>query len=121
MKKSVIMVMVCWVITFCLNPSHAFEEVNELGLTLAQMYAYSKHTTDKRGSLVVLNVKRGSIADRLGIEEGDIILKVNYVETKNHDLKAIVDHYLTVPSSIETMFTLWRPEKKEKLEFILHR
>ena len=107
-------------ICFIPKISSAFEEAALFGMTLSQMYDYTTQNEDKKGSLVVLKVERGTPAHRVGIQNGDIILMVNNIVTKNHDCRDIIDHCLLQTSAIETTITLWRPEKKEKLEFILH-
>jgi len=85
------------------------------------MYDYTTQNQDKRGSLVVLKVERGTPAHRIGIQNGDILLMVGNIETKKHDCRDIIDHCLSQTSASETTITLWRPDKKEKLEFVLHR
>ena len=110
-------------LVMCFIPkiSPAFEEEALFGMTLTQMYDYTTQNEDKRGSLVVLKVERGTPAHRIGIQNGDIILMVDNIVTKKHDCRDIIDRCLLQTSATETTITLWRPEKKEKLEFILHR
>lgn len=117
--KIVITVLLCILVCSNQNIVHAFEDVNTLGMMLAQTYNSDTQHVDKRGSLVVLDIKRGSLAQRVGIQKGDIILKVNNVVTKAHDLKYIVDNYLNMQSSANRTIILWRPEDNEKFEFIL--
>jgi S1-C subfamily serine protease len=99
--------------------SPAFEEASALGMTLSQMYDYTTRDEDKRGSVVVLDVKRGSPAHKVGILKGDIILKIDNVITKHHNFKEIIADCLMNKQHLSTTLTLWRPGNKEQLTFVM--
>jgi len=118
--------MVIIAVTFflvCLteNSVMAVEESGGIGLNVSQLYNYATEDDDKRGSIIVLDVYKGSPAQKHGIQKGDIILKVNNEVTKNHDFKDLLHDHLRGPSFTEVTLEIWRPSIREKFEIIIQR
>ncbi len=72
----------------------AVEETGGIGMKISQLYNYTTKGDDKRGSIVVLDVFKGSPAQKHGIQKGDIILKVNNETTKNNDFIDLLHDHL---------------------------
>lgn len=92
-----------------------------IGLEVMQLYDYTTKDTDKRGSIVVLNVSEGSPADQQGIKRGDIILQVGDVTTRRHDFDDIVQNLLKGAPNTEVTVVVWRPCERHKIEFKVKR
>jgi C-terminal processing protease CtpA/Prc len=107
--------------SFSANMVFAVEETGGIGMKISQLYNYTTNEDDKRGSLVVLDVFKGSPAQRYGVQRGDIILQVNDVVTKNHDFLDLLHNHLRGPSFTEVKIVIWRPSLQEKFEIVLQR
>ncbi len=61
------------------------EFVKEFGVTVARVKPYYIHKFNLTTSegLIVLNVKEGSVADRIGLRRGDVILSINGVKIES--------------------------------------
>ena len=103
------------------NSVSAVEETGGIGLKVSQLYDYTTKKEDKRGSIVILDVFKGSPAHRHGIEKGDLILKVNDVVTRRNDFHDILDNHLRGPSHTDVKLILWRPSTMDKFEVELRR
>ena len=93
----------------------ALIETGGIGIKVAQLYDHTNDATDRRGSLVVLDVFMRSAAQRAGIQKGDIILKVDDVITRNHDFQDILENHLRSPSYTMVTLTIWRSSTNETL------
>jgi C-terminal processing protease CtpA/Prc len=99
----------------------AAEETGGVGLQVMQLYDYATNDANKRGSIVVLDVSKGSPAEQNGIKKGDIILQVNETVTRKHDFDDIVNNLLRGSSNTDVKLVIWRPCAHEKLEVTLKR
>jgi C-terminal processing protease CtpA/Prc len=117
----VIIAVTLFLVRLTENSVMAVEESGGIGLKVSQLYNYTTKDDDKRGSIVVLEVFKGSPAQKHGIQKGDIILKVNDEVTKNHDFKDLLHDHLRGPSFTEVILELWRPSTQEKFEFTIQR
>ena len=114
---AVMFFMVC----FIANTVMAVEETGGIGMKISQLYNYTTKDDDKRGSIVVLDVFKGSPAQKHGIQKGDIILKVNDEITKNNDFIDLLHDHLRGPSFTEVKLEVWRPSLQEKFDIIIQR
>jgi C-terminal processing protease CtpA/Prc len=117
----VIIAVTLFLVRLTENSVMAVEESGGIGLKVSQLYNYTTKDDDKRGSIVVLEVFKGSPAQKHGIQKGDIILKVNDEVTKNHDFKDLLHDHLRGPSFTEVILEIWRPSTQEKFEFTMQR
>lgn len=99
----------------------AVEETGGIGMKISQLYNYTTKADDKRGSIVVLDVFKGSPAQKHGIQRGDIILKVNDETTKNNDFIDLLHEHLRGPSFTEVKLQVWRPSLQEKFDIVIQR
>lgn len=103
------------------NPVMAVDESGGIGLKVSQLYNYTTKDDDKRGSIVVLYVFKGSPAQKHGIQTGDIILKINDEVTRNNDFKELLHEHLRGPSFTEVTLEIWRPGIQEKFTIVIQR
>ena len=103
------------------NATLAVEETGGIGLKVSQLYDYTTKKEDKRGSIVVLDVFKGSPAHRHGIEKGDLILKVNDTITRRKDFHDLLHNHLRGPSHTDVKLIVWRPSTMDKFEIELRR
>jgi C-terminal processing protease CtpA/Prc len=101
--------------------SLAVEETGGIGMKISQLYNYTTKDDDKRGSIVVLDVFKGSPAQKHGIQKGDILLKVNDEITKNSDFLDLLHNHLRGPSFTEVKLEVWRPSLQEKFDITIQR
>ena len=120
-RNLMLVFILVFAISFSVYPVMAVEETGGIGMKISQLYNYATKEDDKRGSIVVLDVFKGSPAQKYGVQRGDIILKVNDQETKNFDFLTILHDYLRGPSFTEVKLEIWRPSMQEKFEIILQR
>lgn len=99
----------------------AVEETGGIGMKISQLYNYTTKSEDKRGSVVVLDVFKGSPAQKHGIQKGDLILKVNDQVTRNFDFMDLLHNHLRGPSFTEVTLEIWRPAIQEKFEIVIQR
>ena len=107
--------------SFGLNIARAVEETGGIGMKISQLYNYATREEDKRGSIVVLDVFKGSPAQKHGIQRGDIILSVNGQQTRQFDFLTLLHDHLRGPSFTDVTLEIWRPSLQEKFEIILQR
>ena len=117
MIAAVVFFMVC----FTAYTVMAVEETGGIGMKISQLYNYTTKDDDKRGSIVVLDVFKGSPAQKHGIQKGDIILKVNDEITRNNDFIGLLHDHLRGPSFTEVKLEVWRPSLQEKFDIIIQR
>ena len=114
-------VVVFFMVLLTSGAATAVEETGGIGMKISQLYNYTTTEDDKRGSIVVLDIYKGSPAQKYGIQKGDIILKVNGQNTKKADFLTILHDHLRGPSFTEVKLEIWRPSLQEKFEIILQR
>jgi len=116
-----IVTIICLLAFFCPADALALVETGGIGIKAAQLYDYTKDATDHRGSIVVLDVFRQSVAKRAGLEPGDVILKINDTITKGKDFLDLLENHLRSPSYTEVILIIWRVETKEKMTLKIMR
>jgi C-terminal processing protease CtpA/Prc len=99
----------------------AAEKTGGIGLQVMQLYDYTTKDKDKRGSIVVLDVIKGSPAQQQGVQKGDIILQVGETMTRKRDFNDILHNLLRGTSNTDVKLVLWRPSSREKIEMNLKR
>ena len=122
-KQRVMWLMLCILlyVLFSYQVAFAVEETGGIGLKISQLYDYTTTGEDKRGSLVVLDVFKGSPAHQGGIEKGDIILQIDNVFTRKRDFRELLEKLLRGPSFTDVTLVIWRPSKQERIEMKLQR
>jgi C-terminal processing protease CtpA/Prc len=125
MKKNIriltIAAVTIFMVCFTANIVMAVEETGGIGMKISQLYNYTTKSDDKRGSIVVLDIFKGSPAQKHGIQKGDIILKVNDEITKNNDFIDLLHDHLRGPSFTEVKLEIWRPSLQEKFDIVIQR
>lgn len=117
----ILIVTIVFLMCLSANSLMAVEETGGIGLKVSQLYNYSTKEEDKRGSIVVLDVFKGSPAHRRGIEKGDLIIKVNGQLTRKNDFYEILENHLRGPAHTDVELILWRPAANERMEVIIRR
>ncbi len=102
-----------------LTPAANAFETGGIGMTVAQLYDHSQD--DPKGHLVVLDLFPGKPADQLGIHRGDIILRINDVDTAGKDLQTILNKYLRGKADTEVTLLIWRTSAKKKFKISMNR
>ena len=120
-RNITIALIVSFMVCFIADTTLAVEETGGIGMKISQLYNYTTKNDDKRGSIVVLDVFKGSPAQKHGIQKGDIILKVNDEITKNSDFLDLLHNYLRGPSFTEVKLEIWRPSLQEKFDITIQR
>lgn len=118
---SLLALVVCLMIIFTSSDLSALVETGGIGIRVAQLYNHRQGETDHRGSFVVLDVIKGSAAERAGVEKGDVILKVGDVIVKHHNFLDILENHLRSLSYTQVILIIWRSSTKEKLTFNIMR
>ena len=111
----------CLMIIFTSSDLSALVETGGIGVKVAQLYDHRQGETDHRGSIVVLDVIKGSAAEKAGLEKGDVILKIDDITVKNHDFLDVLENHLRSPSYTEVTLLIWRSSIMEKLIFRIMR
>jgi C-terminal processing protease CtpA/Prc len=111
----------CLMIIFTSADLSALVETGGIGVKVAQLYDHRQGETDHRGSIVVLDVIKGSAAEKAGLEKGDVILKIDDITVKNHDFLDVLENHLRSPSYTEVTLLIWRSSIMEKLIFRIMR
>ena len=110
------------VLFFSTSPNlFALVETGGIGIKIGQLYDYTTKKENRRGSIVVLDVFKGSVADKHGIQKGDVILKVDDLITKGNDFKDILENHLRGSADTDVTLIIWRPSIKEKITIKLTR
>lgn len=99
----------------------AVDESGGIGMKVSQLYNYTTKNEDKRGSIVILDVFKGSPAHKHGVQKGDIILKINDEVTRNNDFTTLLHDHLRGPSFTEVTLEIWRPSIQEIFVIIIQR
>jgi len=99
----------------------AVEESGGIGMKVTPLYNYTTSKEDKRGSIVVLDVFKGSPAQKHGIQKGDIILKINDQITREQDFEYLLHNHLRGPSFTDVKLEIWRPSIQEKFTLEIQR
>ena len=120
-ERMILIVGLLLLMLFSSSDLFAVEESGGIGMKLSQLYDYTTQEADKRGSLVVIDVFKGSPAYKHGIEKGDIILKVNDTITKQNDFKDLLHNHLRGPASTNVKLIIWRCSIMEKIALEIER
>ena len=122
-KQWLIWIIVCVPLCLFLLPRTlpAAEEAGWTGLEVLQLYDYATKDSDKRGSLVVLNVLPGSPADQQGVRKGDIILEIDNIPTRRHAFNDIMKNLWGSASKTDIKLILWRPCYRQQIEVKIKR
>jgi len=120
--RSLAPVVVALVLTcFTAGGAMAVEESGGIGLKVSPLYDYTTKEDNKQGSIVILNVFKGSPAHRNGIQKGDVILKINDQVTRGNDFYDLLHNQLRGPANTKVTLELWRPSTRQQFEIAIER
>jgi len=106
-------------VIFSSSPLFALEETGGIGMTIAQLYDYIRE--DHRGSIVVLDVFKGSVAESGGIQAGDIVTHIDGELTRGKDFNTVLQNEIRGEPATEIILRIWRPSTKKRIEIKLIR